>query len=139
MTTATLTHITSTKRAVPSWLASTTWAVVLGATSGLACVAVRLFFRLLQWVFVQQAGMLPVVAATLPPARRILTPIVGAALATLVLWMMRRSAPDLRFEEYVEAVRHRNGRIPRRSQRVDATLAWSLLAGVSKSKVFLGR
>jgi chloride channel protein, CIC family len=112
MTTATLTHITSTKRAVPSWLASTTWAVILGAASGLACVAVRLFFRLLQWVFVQQAGMLPVVAATLPPARRILTPIVGAALATLVLWMMRRSAPDLRFEEYVEAVRHRNGRIP---------------------------
>jgi hypothetical protein len=27
----------------------------------------------------------------------------------------------------------------RRSQRVDATLAWSLLAGVSKLKVFRGR
>jgi CIC family chloride channel protein len=46
------------------------------------------------------------------PARRILTPIIGAALATLWSGMMRRSAPDLRFEEYVEAVRLRNGRIP---------------------------
>ena len=56
--------------------------------------------------------MLPIVAATLPPARRILTPSIGAALATLVVWMMRRSAPGLHFEEYVEAVRLRNGRIP---------------------------
>jgi CIC family chloride channel protein len=56
--------------------------------------------------------MLPIAAATLPPARRILTPIIGAALATLVVWMMRRLAPELRFEEYVEAVRLRDGRIP---------------------------
>src|SRR6202789_3994335 len=112
MTTATLTNVSGTKRTVASLLAPGVWAVVLGTTSGSACVAVRLFFRLLQWVFVQQTGMLPIAAATLPPARRILTPIIGAALATLVAWMMRRSAPDLRFEEYVEAVRFRNGRIP---------------------------
>ena len=112
MSTATVINVRGTQRAVTSWLASTVWAVVLGAASGSACVAVRLLFRLLQWVFVQQTGMLPIAAATLPPARRILTPIMGAALATLVLWMMRRSAPDLRFEEYVEAVRLRNGRIP---------------------------
>src|ERR1700684_3434932 len=112
MTTATVTHVRSTERAVTSWLASAGWAIVLGAASGSACVAVRLFFRLLQWVFVQQTGLLPIAAATLPPARRILTPIIGAAFATLVLWMMRRSAPDLRFEEYVEAVRLRNGRVP---------------------------
>ena len=56
--------------------------------------------------------MLPIVAATLSPAGRIVTPIIGAALATLVVWMMRRWAPDLHFEEYVEAVRLRNGRIP---------------------------
>src|SRR5258708_28427137 len=112
MTTATVTHVKGTKGAVASWLASIGWAVVLGAASGSACVAVRLFFRLLQWVFIQQTGMLPIAAATLPPARRILTPMIGAALATLVLWMMRRSAPDLRFEEYVEAVRLRDGRIP---------------------------
>jgi CIC family chloride channel protein len=112
MTTATVTNVRGTERAVTSWLASSGWAVVLGAASGLACVAIRLFFRLLQWVFVQQTGMLPIAAATLPPARRILTPIIGAALATLVLWLMRRSASDLRFEEYVEAVRLRDGRIP---------------------------
>jgi CIC family chloride channel protein len=112
MTTATVANVRSTERAVTSWLASTVWAVVLGAASGSACVAVRLFFRLLQWVFVQQTGMLPIAAATLPPARDILTPIIGAALATLVVWMMRRSAPDLHFDEYVEAVRLRNGRIP---------------------------
>jgi CIC family chloride channel protein len=112
VTTATVTSVSGAKEAVASWLASIGWAVVLGAASGSACVAVRLFFRLLQWVFVQQTGMLPMAAATLPPARRILTPMIGAALATLVLWMMRRSAPDLRFEEYVEAVRLRDGRIP---------------------------
>lgn len=95
-----------------SWLASAVWAVVLGAASGSACVAVRLFLRLLQWVFVQQTGMLPLAAATLPPARRILTPIVGAALATFLSWMMRKSAQDPHFEEYVEAVRLRNGKIP---------------------------
>jgi chloride channel protein, CIC family len=112
MTTATITNVRGTERAVTSWLASTGWAVVLGGASGLACVAVRLFFRLLQWVFVQQTGMLPIAVATLSPTRRVLTPIIGAALATLVVWMMRRSAADLHFEEYVEAVRLRNGRIP---------------------------
>jgi len=112
MTTATVTNVRGTERAVTSWPASTAWAVVLGAASGSACVAVRLFFRLLQWVFVQQTGMLPIAAATLPPTRRILTPVIGAALSTLVVWIMRRSAPNLRFEEYVEAVRLRNGRIP---------------------------
>src|ERR1700678_3302883 len=108
MTTATVTNARSTERTVKSWLAPSVWAIVVGADSVSACVAVRLFFRLLQWVFVQQTGMLPIAAATLPPARRLLTPIIGAALATLVVWLMRRSAPNLHFEEYVEAVRFRN-------------------------------
>ena len=82
MTTATVANIRGSERAVTSWLASTGWAVVLGAASGSACVAVRLFFRLLQWVFVQQTGMLPLAAATLSPTRRVLTPIIGAAFAT---------------------------------------------------------
>jgi CIC family chloride channel protein len=113
MTTATVANVRGTKRSVASLLlAPSVWAIVLGAASGSACVAIRLFFRLLQWVFVQQTGMLPIAAATLPPGRRILTPIIGAALATLVVWMMRSWAPDLHFEEYVEAVRLRNGRIP---------------------------
>ena len=112
MSTAQIINVRGTERAVTSWLASAGWAIVLGAASGSACAAIRLFFRLLQWVFVQQTGMLPMVAATLPPVRRIVTPIIGAALATLVVWLMRRWAPDLNFEEYVEAVRLRNGRIP---------------------------
>ena len=99
MTTATVSSVRGTKRAVTLWLASTSWAVVLGGASGLACVAVRLFFRVLQWVFVQQTGMLPLAAATLSPTRRVLTPIIGAAFATLMVWMMRRSAADLHFEE----------------------------------------
>jgi CIC family chloride channel protein len=112
MTTATVAKVRGTERTVTTWVASAAWAVVLGGASGSACVAVRLFFRGLQWIFVQQTGMLPIAAATLPPALRILIPILGAALAALVLWMMRRWAPDLRFEDYVEAVRLRDGRIP---------------------------
>jgi chloride channel protein, CIC family len=112
MSTSTVTNVRGAERAVTTWLASAAWAVVLGGASGSACVAVRLFFRGLQWFFVQQTGMLPIAAATLPPARRILTPILGAALAALVLWMMRRWARGLRFEDYVEAVRLRDGRIP---------------------------
>ena len=42
--------------------------------------------------------MLPIAAATLPSARRVLTPFLGAVFATLVVWMMRRSAPDLRLK-----------------------------------------
>jgi chloride channel protein, CIC family len=74
MTTATVIHVRGTKRTVESFLAPGVWAVVLGAASGSACVAVRLSFRFLQWVFVQQTGMLPIAAATLPSARRILNP-----------------------------------------------------------------
>ncbi len=98
MSTATVTHVRGTKLAVASWLATGAWAVVLGAASGSAFVAVRLFFRLLHLVFVQQTGMLPIAAATLPPARRVLTPILGAAFATVVVWLMQRSAPDLRLK-----------------------------------------
>jgi chloride channel protein, CIC family len=112
MTTATVTRVEATENAITVWLTSAAWAVLLGTVSGSACVAVRLVFRLLQWIFVQQTGMLPVAAAALTPVRRILTPIIGAALATLVVWIMRRSTLDSRFEEYVEAVRLRNGRIP---------------------------
>jgi len=112
MTNTRVTDIRDTEQGMTSWLASAVWAVVLGAASGLACVTVRLIFRILQWIFVQQTGMLPLAAATLPPARRILIPIIGAALATFLAWMMRKSAQDLHVEEYVEAVHLRDGRIP---------------------------
>lgn len=112
MTVATITRLKPARSAVTAWLASAAWIVLLGAVSGAACVAVRLFFRLLQWVFVQHTGMLPVAAITLTPGRRVLTPILGAALAMLVVWMVRRfTTSEFRFEEYVEAVRFREGRI----------------------------
>jgi chloride channel protein, CIC family len=132
MTTATFTNVRGSQRTVASLLAPCVWAVVLGAASGSACIAVRLFFRLLQWVFVQQMGMLPIAAASLSPARRLLTPIIGAALAMLVVWMIRRSATDLRFEEYVEAVRLRNGRIPLLSTAWrTASSAFSIASGAA--------
>ncbi|MEO6912291.1 MAG: chloride channel protein [Edaphobacter sp.] len=112
MTTTTVATVEATENAMATWLTSAAWAVLLGAASGSACVVVRISFRFLQWHFVQQTGMLPFAAASLTPERRIITPIIGAALATLVLWITRRSALDSRFEEYVEAVRLRDGRIP---------------------------
>lgn len=113
MTTAIANKAKAAQRAIAEkWLASAAWAVLLGAASGVACVAVRIFFRTLQWVFVQQTGVLPTAAAALSSSRRILTPVIGAALATFVVWMMRRSTPGLPFEEYVEAVRFNDGRIP---------------------------
>src|ERR1700739_2404112 len=81
------------------------WVAVLGLASGLACVGVRLTFRMLQWLFVQHAGLLPHAAASLSPLRRVITPVLGAALATAVLWAVKRWANPVRFEDYVDAVR----------------------------------
>jgi chloride channel protein, CIC family len=86
-------------------------AIVIGSISGLACVGVRLTFRLLQWVFVRHAGMLPAAAATLSPGRRMMTPILGAVCATSVLWVVRRWPRADDYEEYVAAVRFEGGRI----------------------------
>lgn len=112
MTTATVTKIRSIDSTAMEWLGASAWAVLLGTASGLASVSVRLSFRLLQWFFVQQTGTLPSVAASLSSGRRVVTPMLGAALAIFVIWLARRLMPGLRFEEYVEAVRLRGGRIP---------------------------
>jgi CIC family chloride channel protein len=87
------------------------WALVLGAVSGLACVSVRLAFRGLQWILTQQSGLLPQAAATLSPARRLITPIAGAALATLIAWSVKRWTRPGSFQEYIEAVHFRQGTI----------------------------
>jgi chloride channel protein, CIC family len=99
------------KRAVDK-LAAAAWALVLGLTSGLACVGIRLFFRLLQWFFTQHWSSLPASAIALSPERRLLTPVLGAACATAVLLASKRWSRAGHFEEYVEAVRFRGGRIP---------------------------
>jgi CIC family chloride channel protein len=98
-------------------LAESAAAVLLGAASGLAASFVRLSFRGLQWCLTHNGGSPADAAAALPPWRRLLTPIVGALVATLILALRRRHAHRLGreprpFVEYVEAVRHQHGRIP---------------------------
>ncbi|HWZ50960.1 MAG TPA: chloride channel protein [Granulicella sp.] len=86
--------------------------MAIGFVSGLASVGVRLMLTLLQWIFVRHTGLLPEAAAALSPVRRLLTPMLGAVCATVVLWAVRRWSKASCFEEYVEAVRFEGGRIP---------------------------
>ncbi len=87
-------------------------AILLGLVSGLACVGVRLGFRMLQWVFVRHTGLLPEAAAQLGSFHRVLVPVAGALLATAVLFAARRWSRAEPFLEYVEAVRFEEGHIP---------------------------
>jgi CIC family chloride channel protein len=87
------------------------WAMALGLASSLACVVVRLFFRLLQWLLTGHSGLLAQAAEGLPPWYRVITPAFGALAAMAVLWGARRFAKSGKFEEYVEAVRLHGGRM----------------------------
>ncbi|MDT7816259.1 MAG: chloride channel protein family [Acidobacteriaceae bacterium] len=87
------------------------WAMALGLTSSLACVVVRLFFRLLQWLVTGHSGLLAQAAEGLPPWYRVITPAFGALAAMAVVWAARRFAKSGNFEEYVQAVRLHGGRI----------------------------
>jgi CIC family chloride channel protein len=113
MTTATL---APSKQATLNleWFAVAGWASLLGLMSGLACVAVRLFFRLLQFAFLKHGGSLPSAAMSISPTYRLVIPIVGAAIATILTWYYSRRAKGEVFEDYVEAVRLRGGHIPLR-------------------------
>lgn len=88
------------------------WAVVLGFVSGLACVAVRLSFRVLQWVFLRQTTLLPTAAASLSSLHRVLVPMMGAICASVTVLAAQRWSGGKHSEDYVEAVRLENGRIP---------------------------
>jgi CIC family chloride channel protein len=85
--------------------------MALGLASSLACVVVRLFFRLLQWLVTGHSGLLAEAAEGLPPWYRVATPAFGALAAMAVIWATRRFAKSGKFEEYVEAVRLNGGRI----------------------------
>jgi chloride channel protein, CIC family len=87
------------------------WALVLGFASSLACVVVRLFFRLLQWLITGHSCLLAQAAESLPPWYRVATPALGALAAMAVICAARRFAKSGNFEEYVEAVRLNGGRI----------------------------
>ena len=105
---------TRTQRECTAWqhVAIAGWAAVLGLVSGLACVGVRLGFRLLQRLLVRHAGLLPDAAAQLSPTHRLAVPVMGAMLATMVLLAARRWSRSAPFEEYVIAVRCEQGSIP---------------------------
>lgn len=88
------------------------WAIVLGLVSGLACVAVRIAFRLLQLALVGHTGLLPEAAAQLSPMHRSGVPVIGALVATLVVSAARRRSCAAPFREYVVAIRSEDGIIP---------------------------
>ena len=85
---------------------------VIGSVSGLSCVAVRLFFRVLQQVLTGHSGLLSSAAAQLPLWRRGITPAFGGLAALAVLAISRRFSARSEFKEYVEAVRFEEGHIP---------------------------
>lgn len=105
-------HRLGSRSRVLEVLKAIAWAMVLGMVSGLACVGVRLVFRLLQWIFLHNAGILPEAASLLAPARRLITPIVGALCATVVFWAVKRWTRPEPSIDYVEAVRFDGGKIP---------------------------
>src|ERR1700740_1260090 len=87
------------------------WAMALGLSSSLACVFVRLFFRLLQWLVTGHSGLLSQAAGGFPPWDRIALPSFGALAAMAVIWAASRFAKSGKFEEYVEAVQLNGGHI----------------------------
>jgi CIC family chloride channel protein len=87
-------------------------AAIVGVVSGLACVAVRFALRLLQWVITGHCGLLADAASHLPLWRRVLTPGLGAILATVMLQGAQRWLHISKLVDYVEAVRFHQGRVP---------------------------
>jgi chloride channel protein, CIC family len=85
--------------------------LAVGMASALVCIAFRLVLRGLQWIFTGQGGLLADAAAHLSFGRRILIPVAGASLATLVTAWSRRHVAKNGASDYVEAVRFENGRL----------------------------
>lgn len=86
------------------------WVAILGLISGAACVAVRLLFRLLQWLFTGHSGLLSHAAAALSLWQRVLIPVVGALGAMAFAELGHRFIKN-GSEEYVEAVQRKGGHI----------------------------
>lgn len=88
------------------------WAGMLGFVSGSVCIAVRASFLALQFFFLREHGLLPIAAKTLHPHTRVLIPLIGASIATLLLWVGKRWYQYEHFEDYIYAVHFRDGTIP---------------------------
>lgn len=84
---------------------------VIGGLSGLSCVAVRFFFRLLQRAITGESGLLSSAAAHLPLWRRGITPALGGLAALAVLAIARRFGGSSGGKDYVEAVRLDEGHL----------------------------
>jgi chloride channel protein, CIC family len=86
-------------------------AAMVGVISGLSCVSVRFGLRFLQWLITGHAGLLADAASHLPLWRRVLTPILGAILATVIVKDARTCLHIGKSVDYVEAARFHQGRI----------------------------
>lgn len=87
------------------------WALLLGVASSIACAGVKLFFRLLQWLFTGNSGLLSQSAEGVPLWLRAVLPAAGAVAAMLVIWMSRRYGSAGEFEGYVKAARLNSGHV----------------------------
>ncbi|QNI36599.1 chloride channel protein [Edaphobacter albus] len=86
------------------------WVTVLGLISGAACVAIRLLFRLLQWLFTGHSGLLSHAAGALSSWHRVFIPVIGALAAMAIAELGHRFVKN-GSEEYVEAVQKNGGHI----------------------------
>lgn len=87
-------------------------AALIGAGSGLICVAVRLLLGWMQWLFAGHGGQLAEAASLLPMWHRGFTPVLGAAAATVVITLARKHLAGKKPVDYVQAVQQETGRIP---------------------------
>lgn len=85
---------------------------VSGIVCGLVCVGLRFVLWSLQWLMTGHSGLLASAASQLPLWRRVLTPVLGALAATLIVNAGSFFSAKKKFVDYVDAVQLHYGRIP---------------------------
>jgi len=87
-------------------------AAITGVGCGLVCVGIRFILWFLQWLITGHSGLLASAASQLPLGRRVLTPVLGALAATLIVKAGSVVSAQKKFVDYVDAVQLHDGRIP---------------------------
>ena len=87
-------------------------AALTGVGCGLVCVGLRFILWFLQWLITGHSGLLASAASQLPLWRRVLTPVLGALAATLIVKAGSTFSAQKKFVDYVDAVQLHDGRIP---------------------------